>query len=108
MLSTVTNVKLTPMTIGSLEPILQTRKQLDQRCDPGHQHGILKKNGDLLAWESPPAAAMIVIGVRFDTNMARICWSPKGTAFKRGTLPSSLYMLLMLHSLFFILLSFPG
>ena len=107
MLSTVTNVKLTPMTIGSLEPILQTGNSWISVAIPATSMAFCRRTATS-AWESPPAAAMIVIGVRFDTNMARICWSPKGTAFKRGTLPSSLYMLLMLHSLFFILLSFPG
>ena len=34
------------------------------------------------------AAAMIVIGARFETNMARTCCIPNGIAFVMGTLPS--------------------
>ncbi len=55
-------------------------------------------------WAAP---AMMVIGARLETNMARMCWRPKGMALAMGTLPSSLYMLLMLQFVFLFIIGSP-
>ena len=45
--STVTNVKLTPMTMGKRDPTRHTGKQLDERADAGNDHSGLDDHGRL-------------------------------------------------------------
>ena len=98
-LSTVTKVKLTPMTTGSFEPTRQMGYSWIRVAIPATNMAFCKSIPSCAGVRGVlDAPAMMVMGARFDTNMARICCSPKGIAFVIGTRPSSLYMLLMLQS----------
>ena len=86
-LSTVTKVKLTPMTTGSFEPTRQMGYSWIRVAIPATNMAFCKSIPSCAGVRGVlDAPAMMVMGARFDTNMARICCSPKGIAFVIGTL----------------------
>ena len=82
------NVKLIPITIGSLEPIFHT----GYNCTRVPIPAIIIQFCIRIALSSlprPAAPARMMIGVMLETNIASTCWSPNGMALNRGTLPSN-------------------
>ena len=98
---------------GEAVVILNDELKADFRYHIKQRGGMLAKGrllgiqfGELLrdGWAAP---AMMVIGARLETNIARMCWRPKGMALAMGTLPSSLYMLLMLQLVLLFMIGSP-
>ena len=84
----VTKVKLTPMTMGSFAPTFQTGYSWIRVAIPATNMAFCKRTA-ICALLSPDARPISVIGVRLETNMAKMCCSPKGMALATGTRPSS-------------------
>lgn len=85
-----TNVKLIPITIGSLEPILH----IGNSCIKVPIPAIIIALWIIMAVSfapSPQAAATIIIGVILATNIASMCCNPNGNAFNKLIFPSSEY-----------------
>ena len=75
---------------GHLEPIFHTGYNWIKVAIPATNMAFCKRIA-ICAWliDGCADAAIRVIGIRFDTNMARMCWSPKGMALAIGTVPFS-------------------
>ena len=84
-----TKVKLIPMTIGRPEPSFpKSGKSWTSVPIPAISIALWMSIA-VSELSSPQAPPTIRIGAMFATNIARICWRPKGMAFITGTLPSS-------------------
>ena len=73
--STVTNVKLTPITIGSRLPTFHTPKSWMSVPMAATTIAFCTSMA-VSASPNPAAAATMVIGARLATNMASTCWMP--------------------------------
>ena len=70
--STVTNVKLTPMTMGSFEPMRHTANSCTNVPMPATIIAFWMRLA-VIASSNPAAAQMIAMGARFATNIASTC-----------------------------------
>ena len=86
--STVTNVKLTPMTMGKRDPTRHTGNSWMNVPMPAMTIAAWMTM-DVCDASSPAAAATIAIGAKFATNMASTCWMPYGNAFPKEIFPSN-------------------
>ena len=98
------NVKLTPITIGSPDPIFHTGYNCIHVPIPATNIAHCKScviSAEVKCSPVPLTSAAlqtISTGARFDTNMASTCCSPNGIAFFSGTLPFSRYIFSVLTS----------
>ncbi len=94
-----------PMIRGTLPPIGPMAKSCTKVTSPATNMAFWRRLNCREA-NSPPAMpqapVMISSGVRLPTNMASTCCSPKGIAWRRGILPSSLKAASESCKLFFI------
>ena len=73
--STVTNVKLTPMTMGSFEPMRQMANSCTNVPIPATIIAFWMRLA-VMASSKPAAAQMMAMGARLATNIAKTCWMP--------------------------------